>query len=138
MLASTKGSFKDPNFQDDKSTSVQTKPLEQEKQGRNKEEKESGRANAAHVSNRALLALVIASFLISLAVLLLTLLMLFGKIGDRCHFSARDEVIPTSPTSLTTNSTLEKNITNLQLALMEHLDDFAELNKKVITSMFAL
>ncbi len=88
MHASTKGSFINPTLEDDEATSVKTKPLKQEKRKGNAAEKEASHVNAAQGSNRALLALVIAMCLISLAVLLLTLLMLFGKIGDGCGCSA--------------------------------------------------
>ncbi|KAL9954524.1 hypothetical protein ACROYT_G042074 [Oculina patagonica] len=88
MHTSTKGSFVNPTLEDDKATSVETKPQEQEKLERNAAEKETGRANAAQGSNRALLTLVITMCSISLVVLLLTLLMLFGKIGDGCGCSA--------------------------------------------------
>ena len=86
--ASSKGSFTNPTSEDDKVTSLEIKPPKQEKQERKAPEKETVRADAAQGSNRALLALVITMCLISLAVLLLTLLMLFGKIGDGCGCSA--------------------------------------------------
>ena len=85
MHASTKGSFINPSLEDDKTTSLEIKQLKQERKAT---EKETVRANAAQGSNRALLALVITVCLISLTVLLLTLLMLFGKIGDGCGCSA--------------------------------------------------
>ncbi|XP_078350427.1 uncharacterized protein LOC144635213 isoform X2 [Oculina patagonica] len=135
MHASTKGSFINETLEDDEATSVGTKPSEQEKLERNTAEKETGRANVAQGSNRALLALVITMCLISLVVLLLTLLMLFGKIGDGCGCST-DEASSISDKSHATNTakikTLEENITSLQLGLMEHLDDLAELNNTVI------
>ncbi|KAL9954553.1 hypothetical protein ACROYT_G042106 [Oculina patagonica] len=87
MNASTKGSFINPILEDDKATSVETMPLEKEKQEKSTAEKETGRVMAAQGSNRALLALVITMCLISLVVLLLTLLMLFRKIGDGCGCS---------------------------------------------------
>ncbi|KAL9954520.1 hypothetical protein ACROYT_G042070 [Oculina patagonica] len=116
MHTSTKGSFVNPTLEDDKATSVETKPQEQEKLERNAAEKETGRANAAQGSNRALLALVITMCLISLVVLLLTLLMLFGKIGDGCGCSA-DEASSSSSKSLAMDAALKENITNLQLGL---------------------
>ena len=91
MPASTEGSAIHPAMEDDKATAVEIKPLkqeEQEKQERNTVEKETVRANVPQASNRVLLALVITVSLISLAVLLLTILMLFGKIGDGCGCSA--------------------------------------------------
>ena len=88
MHASTEGSFIDPSLEDDKATSLEIKSLKQEKQERKATEKEAVHGNAAQGSNRALLTLVITMCLISLAVLLLTLLMLFGKIGDGCGCSA--------------------------------------------------
>ena len=77
-------------MEDDKATTVETKSLEQEEQEKQERnaEKETIRANAAPGSNRALLVLVITVCLISLAVLVLTLLMLFGKIGDGVGCSA--------------------------------------------------
>ena len=84
MHASTKGSFISPSLEDDKATSLEIKPPKQERKAT---EKETVHGNAAQGSNRALLTLVITICLIFLAVLLLTLLMLFGKIGDGCGCS---------------------------------------------------
>ena len=58
--------------------------LKQEKQEKDTVQKGTARAPG---SNRALLTMVTTVCLISLAVLLLTLLMLFGKIGDGCGCS---------------------------------------------------
>ncbi|XP_078350458.1 uncharacterized protein LOC144635237 [Oculina patagonica] len=66
--------------------------------------------------------------LISLAVLLLTLLMLFGKIGDGCGCSA-DEASSASPKSLATDSALKENITNLQLGLVSLMERIEDLEK---------
>ncbi|KAL9954531.1 hypothetical protein ACROYT_G042081 [Oculina patagonica] len=88
MHASTKGSFIYPSLEGDKETSVETRPLKQEKREGNAAENEASPVNAAQGSNRVLLVLVITMCLISLAVLLLTVLMLFGKIGDGCGCSA--------------------------------------------------
>ncbi|KAL9954545.1 hypothetical protein ACROYT_G042096 [Oculina patagonica] len=137
MHASTKGSFINPTLEDDEATSVKTKPLKQDKQEKNAAEKEAGRANAAQGSNRALLALVITMCLISLAVLLLTLLMLFGKIGDGCGCSA-DEASSSSSKSLAMDAALKENITSLQLGLMEHLDDLAAFKMKTEAGYNAL
>ncbi|XP_078349754.1 uncharacterized protein LOC144634613 [Oculina patagonica] len=115
-------------MEDDKGTSVKTKPLNQEKQGGNATEKEVSRANAAQGSNRTLLVLVIIMCLISLAVLLLTLLMLFGKIGDGCDCSL-EEASSNSPKSLATDSALKENITNLQLDLVSLIKRIEDLEK---------
>ncbi|XP_078352549.1 uncharacterized protein LOC144637293 [Oculina patagonica] len=73
--------------------------------------------------------------LISLAVLLLTLLVLFGKIGDGCSCSA-DEASSTTAKRLATDTAkikaLEENIRSLQLGLMEQLDDLEEFNNTLI------
>ena len=87
MHPSTEGSLIDPSLEDDNATSLEIKPLKQEKQERKATEKETVHGNAVQGSNRALWTLVITMCLISLAVLLLTLLMLFGKIGDGCGCS---------------------------------------------------
>ncbi len=84
MHTSAKGSVTNSTVEDDKATSLETKGLGQEKLERNASVNGTGRANAVQRSNRALLVLVITMCLISLVVLLLTLLMLFGKIGDGC------------------------------------------------------
>ncbi|KAL9954540.1 hypothetical protein ACROYT_G042090 [Oculina patagonica] len=124
MHTLTKGSFKNLTLEDDKVTSLEMKALEQEKQERNTAE--AGRANAAQGSNRALLALVITMCLISLAVLLLTLLMLFGKIGDGCGCST-DEA---SSTESAKKEAFEKNITSLLLGLMERIEDLEKFEIK--------
>ena len=87
MHASTEGSSNKPTLDNDKLTSLETMPLKQEKIERSAAEKEICRANVAQGSNRVLLVLVITMCLISLVVLLLTLLMLFGKIGKGCGCS---------------------------------------------------
>lgn len=92
MHASTKASFINPTLEDDEATSVKTKPLKQEKQERNAAEKEAGRANAAQGSIRSLLVLVSTMCLISIVVLLLTLLILFGKIGNGCGCSVEEGI----------------------------------------------
>ena len=74
----------------DTATSLEPKPLEQDELKRNTAENENGRATTGKRSHRALFVLVIAVCLISLAVLLLALLMLFGKIGDGCVCSAHE------------------------------------------------
>ena len=56
----------------------------------NDAEKETRRAKLARRSNRTLLALVIIACLISLAVLSLTILNMFGKIGDGRLCAAND------------------------------------------------
>ncbi|XP_078350433.1 uncharacterized protein LOC144635215 [Oculina patagonica] len=133
MHTLTKGSFK--TLEDDKATSLEMKALEQEKQERNTAEKKTSRVNPAQGSVRALLALVITMCLISLAVLLLTLLMLFGKIGDGCGCFA-EEASSTSDKRLATDTAkikaLEENIRSLQLGLMEHFDDLAKVNNTLI------
>ena len=86
MDASTEGSvgsFRNLALEDD---NLDTMPLEGKLQGK-AVEKETSHANAAQGSNRALLVLVITMCLISLVVLLLTLLMLYGKIGNQCGCS---------------------------------------------------
>ncbi|KAL9954530.1 hypothetical protein ACROYT_G042080 [Oculina patagonica] len=128
MHTSTKGSFINPTVKDDKMTSVKTKELKQEQMGGNAAEKETGLANAAQGSSRSLLALVITMCLISLVVLLLTLLVLFGKIGDGCGCSA-EEASSNSPKSLATDSALKENITNLQLGLVSLLKRIEDLEK---------
>lgn len=92
MKATTKESFTNPTgaLEDGTSTSLEPKPPEQGKLKRNTAEKENGRATTAKGSHRALFALVIAVCLISLTVLLLALLMLFGKIGDGSVRSAHE------------------------------------------------
>ena len=87
MDALTEGSFISQTLESDKPTSLETKPIEHEKLERKAVEKKISRAYTAQGSNRALLVLVITMCLISLVVLLLTLLMLFGKIGNRCGCS---------------------------------------------------
>ena len=90
MHTLTEGSFINSTLKDDKLTSIEIWPLEQGKLERNATEKGTSRANAAQGSIRALLVLAITMYLISLVVLLLTLLMLFGKIGNGCGCS-KDE-----------------------------------------------
>ncbi|KAL9954539.1 hypothetical protein ACROYT_G042089 [Oculina patagonica] len=122
--ASTKESFINPA----KATLVEARPLKQVKQEGNAVEKESGRANAAQGSNRALLVLVITVCLISLVVLLLTLLMLFGKIGDGCGCSA-DEA---SSAESAKKEAFEKNIIkSLLLGLMERIEDLEKFEIKL-------
>ena len=87
MHAPSEGPFTDLTLEDDKSTSMETKPPEQENVERHAAEKETNRANTALRSNRTLLALVITVCIISFTVLLLTILMLSGKIGARCGCS---------------------------------------------------
>ncbi|KAL9954521.1 hypothetical protein ACROYT_G042071 [Oculina patagonica] len=120
MHASTKGSFIYPTLEGD------TRPLKQEKREGNAAEKEASRVNAAQGSNRVLLVLVITMCLISLAVLLLTLLMLFGKIGDGCRCSA-DEA---SSTESAKKEAFEKNITSLLLNLIERIEDLEKFKIK--------
>ena len=78
----TEGFFINSTFEGDKPTSIETRPLEHEILERKAAKKETSHADVAQGSNRALLVLVITMCLISLVVLLLTLLMLFGKIGN--------------------------------------------------------
>ena len=92
MHASTEGSFINPTLEDDKPTSTETGPLEHDNSERKTAEKETGHANSAQASIRALLVLVITMCLISLVVLLLTLLMLFGKIGSGCGCSTDEGI----------------------------------------------
>ncbi|KAL9982653.1 hypothetical protein ACROYT_G004723, partial [Oculina patagonica] len=85
MHVSPKRHFINPVFEDDihKTTSVES--LQLQKQIRNHTEDKpfnSGKANLAQGSNRSLLALVIVVCLISLVALLLTLLMLSGKLSS--------------------------------------------------------
>ena len=87
MYALTEGSFRNPTLDDDKPTSLKTMPLKHEKAERKAAVKKTGLANAAHGSNHALLVLFITVSTIFLTVLLLTLLMLFGKIGNGCGCS---------------------------------------------------
>ena len=87
MHAWTEGSFINPTLEDDKPTSIETIQLEHENLERKVTEKDTSRGNTAHGSIRALFVLFITMCLISLVVLLLTLLMLFGKIGNRCGCS---------------------------------------------------
>ncbi|KAL9954519.1 hypothetical protein ACROYT_G042069 [Oculina patagonica] len=126
MHASTKGSFIYPTLEGDKETSVETRPLKQEKREMNAAEKEASRVNAAQGSIRALLVLVITMCLISLVVLLLTLLMLFGKIGDGCRCSA-DEA---SSAESAKKEAFEKNITSLLLGLIERIEDLEKFKIK--------
>ncbi|XP_078350434.1 uncharacterized protein LOC144635216 [Oculina patagonica] len=129
--ASTKESFINPA----KATLVEARPLKQVKQEGNAVEKESGRANAAQGSNRALLVLVITVCLISLVVLLLTLLMLFGKIGDGCGCSA-DEA---SSAESAKKEAFEKNIIkSLLLGLMERIEDLEKFEIKTEAGYNAL
>ena len=81
-----------PTLGDDKPTSTETGLLERDKLEGKTTEKETGHANTAPASNRALLVLVITMCLISLVVLLLTLLMLFGKIGNGCGCSTDEGI----------------------------------------------
>ncbi|KAL9954554.1 hypothetical protein ACROYT_G042108 [Oculina patagonica] len=124
MHTLTKGSFK--TLEDDKATSLEMKALEQEKQERNTAEKKTSRVNPAQGSVRALLALVITMCLISLAVLLLTLLMLFGKIGDGCGCFAEEA----SSAESAKKEAFEKNITSLLLGLMERIEDLEKFKIK--------
>ncbi|XP_078350385.1 uncharacterized protein LOC144635181 [Oculina patagonica] len=145
MHASTEGSFINPTLKDDKATSVETRPKDQEKREMNAAQKEAGRANAVQGSNRALLVLVITMCLISLVVLLLTLLMLFGKIGDGCGCST-DEASSISDKSHTTNAakikaleaTLEENNTSFELGLMERIEDLEKFKIKTEAGYNAL
>ena len=92
MHASTEGSFINPTLEDDKPTSIETGPLEHEKLEGKTTEKEKDHANTAQASNRALLVIVITICLTSLVVLLLTLLMVFGKIGSGCGCSTDEGI----------------------------------------------
>ena len=87
MHALTEGSLINSTLEDDKPTSIETRPLDHEKLKRKAAEKETSRGNRTQGSNRAWLVLVITMCLISLVVLLLTLLMLFEKIGNGCGCS---------------------------------------------------